>query len=171
MDASSHIQFLEQVSQHPTDTKLLILFLTYTAGLKDAVHKNVGSPHQDVEAMSPEILDLKDVFKMSVGQDLVADLMIKNIMMKQKLHYLTATLILIAGFMLFAHGSRLIVKTYERESIYIETVKIGKHPVGSHEHIVRQKGMKDGLQHLIIQSLGIAVAISGIIYLSKNIKS
>jgi len=121
--------------------------------------------------MSPETSDLKDVFRLSVEQGLVAALMIKKIMMKQKIHYLTATLILIAGFMLFAHGSRLIVKTYERESIYIETVKIGKHPIGPHEEIVRQKGMKDGLQHLIIQTLGITVAISGIIYLSKSRKS
>ncbi|PHR27290.1 MAG: hypothetical protein COA36_09905 [Desulfotalea sp.] len=87
--------------------------------------------------------------------------------MGKKLHYTVATIVLIAGLMILAHGSRLILKTYERESMYIETVKIGKHPVGAHADIVEKKGFKDGLMHIILQGIGITVSITGGVCLGK----
>lgn len=87
--------------------------------------------------------------------------------MKKYHYYIIATTILIAGFMTLAHGSRLILKTYERESMYIETVKIGKRPVGAHANIVEQKGFKDGLLHIMLQCVGVTLSITGGIYLTK----
>lgn len=88
--------------------------------------------------------------------------------MKIKLKILIGTLALIAGFMVFAQGSRQIIKTYERESLYIETVKIGRHPVGSHADIVKQKGLKDGLRDIVLQGLGLAIVFAGGLYLARR---
>ncbi len=80
--------------------------------------------------------------------------------MPTKQKYLIYTFLLTAGLMIFLHGSRMIIHTYQRESIHIETVKIGHRPEGDYEDIAIQRGLKDGLLDILVQMSGIGIALT-----------
>jgi len=88
--------------------------------------------------------------------------------MKKRTRYVLFTVVLTLGLIIFMNGSRLIIRTYQRESVYIETVRIGHRPQGDYEKVVLQRGLKDGLLHVLLQVSGIGLALFSGIALSKN---
>ncbi len=87
--------------------------------------------------------------------------------MKKWVQYVAATVVLAAGLTIYLHGSRKVLQTYQRESTYIETARIGMLPTGSYLEAVRRRGMKDGLVHILIQAAGTLIAVAGGAYLGK----
>lgn len=79
--------------------------------------------------------------------------------MQKTLRYAICTVALIIGLTVYLYGSKLITDTYQRESIYIESVKIGRMPVEEHLALVKCRGLKDGLIDLFIQFAGVSVTL------------
>lgn len=89
-------------------------------------------------------------------------------MMRKTITYLGFTLILAMGIMACLHGSRLIVKTYQRERIYTEAVVLGRMPVKEHLQSAEKKGLKDALADLCLQLGGGGAAIVGLSFLIRT---
>ncbi len=77
--------------------------------------------------------------------------------MQQKHRYILFTILLSLGLLLFLNGSRLVIKTYQRDSLTAETVRLGKPLTAEHEYFARLRGLKDGLLHVLLQTTGICV--------------
>lgn len=88
--------------------------------------------------------------------------------MTKKLQYSIATGVLTMGLIAFLYGSLLVINTYKRESLYIETTKIGKVPVEKHLKLVEQRGLKNGLLHILLQGSGALIAVVGGVFLAKT---
>jgi hypothetical protein len=88
--------------------------------------------------------------------------------MAKKLHYTLCTLVLTLGLMALLHGSRLILETYQRESLYIEVVMIGAFPDEKKIEIFKKRGLKDGIIHLLYQVTGASVALAACHFLLKK---
>lgn len=91
-------------------------------------------------------------------------------MKKTTIKYTVTTIMLVIGLMVFIQGSRSIIKTYQRETTYIETAKIGRFPTGTHLELVEQKGFKDGLLHILVQVSGLSISIFGLYYMMRASK-
>jgi len=88
--------------------------------------------------------------------------------MKIPFRYIISTIALTFGLMVFLYGSVLIVDTYQRESIYIETVRLGKPPVNEHALLVEKRGLKNGLIHILIQVSGASLTVLSCFYLTRK---
>lgn len=88
--------------------------------------------------------------------------------MSKKLHYIICTIILALGLMTLLHGSRLILQTYQRESVFDEALKIGAFPDDAKARIFAQRGLKDGIIHLLYQAAGLTVALASGLSLARR---
>lgn len=78
------------------------------------------------------------------------------------------TVLLAAGLTIFLYGSMQVVKTYKRESIYIETSRTGSFPEGQHLKLVEQRGFKNGLLHVLLQGTGALISTAGLLRLASS---
>ena len=85
-----------------------------------------------------------------------------------RLYYCIYTVALVLGLMAFLHGSRLIVNTYQRESLSVETARIGRRPIDGHEELAAKRGIKDGVQDLLVQLSGLTVSLVSVGFLLKT---
>ncbi len=88
--------------------------------------------------------------------------------MAKKLHYTLCTVVLTLGLMALLHGSRLILQTYQRESLYVEVVMIGAFPDERKIVLFKKRGLKDGIVHLLYQVTGASAALAASLYLLRK---
>lgn len=88
--------------------------------------------------------------------------------MSKKLHYTLCTVILILGLMTLLHGSRMILQTYQRESLYDEALKIGAFPDDKKAALFSKRGLKDGLVHILYQVTGATASIVTCLYMVRK---
>ena len=88
--------------------------------------------------------------------------------MAKKLHYTLCTVVLTLGLMALLHGSRLILQTYQRESLYVEVVMIGAFPDERKIELFKKRGLKDGIVHLLYQVTGASASLAACLYLLRK---
>ena len=89
------------------------------------------------------------------------------ISMKKKLSYIISTIALIIGLVILMHGSKLILHTYQLESMHVETLKTGSLPLGDHAQWVEKRGFDEGLFHILFLICGVAISILSCVYIYK----
>lgn len=87
--------------------------------------------------------------------------------MKKKLSYIISTIALIIGLATLMHGSRLILHTYQLESMYVETLKTGSFPLDDHAQWVEKRGFDEGLFHILFLICGVSLSILSCVYIIK----